>query len=75
MSDAAQEDRARQDGQRRMLIRLGDWLYGDSDGGEEVPIEQVEAELREAGIDMEQAKVRMREMISRLSRQPRESDS
>ncbi len=52
---------------RKGVIRLADWLYSDS-GEDDVPIETIEADLRESGIDMEQAKVRMREMISRLSR-------
>lgn len=49
----------------KQFDKLIDWLCSDD---ESITTEEVEADLREAGVDIEQAKVRFRELLSRFSR-------
>lgn len=48
---------------RDKLTKLVDWLYEDD--SESLPIEQVEADLKEAGVDMERAKQRLKELLDK----------
>jgi len=52
----------------RNIGKLIDWL--SDDGDEELTIEQVEKELRDAGVDMEKAKERLRQLIETAGREP-----
>lgn len=48
---------------KQRLARLVDWLYADD--SESLPIEEIEADLRAAGIDMERANARLKQLIDR----------
>lgn len=49
---------------KQRLTRLVDWIYADD--SETLPIEEIEADLKAAGVNMERANSRMKALIERF---------